>query len=851
MDWPKESAERLYAHLLKDYRPRGTGFDELCSAPAKVRPHWVQFLRHLAEISPGEYARRWEITSRLIRENDVTFNPNENETGLAQAWSVESIPHLIAPDEWARIETGVRQRARLLNRMLCDLYGQQRLLREGHLPADLVFSHPGFLRPVHGMKVPGGTFLHIYAADLAKSADGRWYALADRTQAPSGAGYALENRISVSRTFPEVFQDYQIHRLVGFFQAFRETLNSLARHNRDNPRVVILSPGPFSENYFEHVSLARYLGYPIVEGGDLTTRDNCVYLKTLGGLQLVDVIMRNVNDSKCDPLELRYDSHIGIPGLVQAAHAGNVAVVNALGSGLVGSYGFMGYTGDVAEYFADETLQLPSVPTWWCGDSTSLEYVCANVKKLVVKAAQPHTRVAPSFGPTLTDAQAAAVVARIKENPAIYVGQEIVSLATTPTWANGRFEPRPMVLRVYAVATGDSYEVMPGGMTLISGSPQSQLVSPKRGGSSKDTWVISDGPIAATTVAQASQRILTLNRGAADQHPSRVADNIFWLGRYIERLDAGVRLIRAILSRAAGDHGLAATPELPSLVNVLADLDLVPTPPPIEDQRAWDHFLERELVAAIYDENRPGSLRWMLSALRRTAWIVRDRLSSDSWRIIHRLDADLGEHDPNVIVPLGDVYTYVSQLVLTIASFNGLAMESMTRGHTWRFLDIGRRVERSINILTLLKSTAVHKQEHEGAVLQALLEVADSAMTYRYRYLTTLQLDAVLDLLLTDESNPRSLAWQFANLSEHVQELPREKSTHRSTEQRIMLALTSRLGLLEVEGLAKPDEHGDHLELLRLIDEFLKELPVLSDSLTQTYFSHTEPVRQLGSEEES
>lgn len=848
MDWPHASPEKLYAHLLKDYRANGRGFDELCTPGGKLRPHWGQFLRHLAEINPAEYARRWEITTRLARENDVIYNPNENERGLSQTWSVESIPHLIPPDEWATLAEGVQQRARLLNSMLVDLYGRQRLLRDGHLPPELVFGHPGFLRPVHGMKVPGGTFLHIYAADLAKSRDGQWYVLADRTQAPSGAGYALENRVNVSRTFPEVFQDYQIQRLVGFFQTFRETLKGLARHNRETPRIVILSPGPFSETYFEHVSLARYLGFPLVEGGDLTTRDNCVYLKTLGGLQLVDVIMRHVNDSKCDPLELRYDSYTGVPGLVQAAHAGNVAVVNALGSGLVGSYGFMSYTGDISQYFADEELKLPSVPTWWCGEAEKLEYVCANVKRMVVKAAQPHTRISPSFGPTLTDAQAAALVGRIRSTPWLYVGQDLMDLSTTPVWAKSRFEPRPMVLRVYAVASGDGYEVMPGGMTLISGDTSSTLVSPKRGGSSKDTWVISEGPIAAATIAQA-QRIVTLSRGAADQYPSRVADNIYWLGRYIERLDATVRFVRALLGRAAGDHGKDATPELPCLVQVLRELELIGKPPVDPSHRDWDDYLERELVAAIHDSDRPSSIRSILSALRRVAWTVRDRLSNDSWRIIHRLESDLGDHDPAVAVPLGDIYNDMNQIVLTIASFNGLAMESMTRGHTWRFLDIGRRVERSINILTLLKNTIVRRQEHEGAVLQAVLEIADSSMTYRYRYHNVLQLDAVLDLLLTDETNPRSLAWQMANLHDNVEALPRERTAQRSAEQRLVVTLQSRLRVIEVAELAARDENGNHPALLKLIDEILQILPGLSDALTNTFFSHTEEVRQLGPED--
>jgi uncharacterized alpha-E superfamily protein len=407
-----------------------------------------------------------------------------------------------------------------------------------------------------------------------------------------------------------------------------------------------------------------------------------------------------------------------------------------------------------------------------------------------------------------------------------------------------------MLLRVYAVAKGDSYEVLPGGLSRVAGSMDSLFVSPKRGGTSKDTWVLADGPIVATaSVLQQSRRALTLSRNSPDQHPSRVADNIYWLGRYVERVDSTVRLLRAIFSRAAGDFGPDATPELPALLAVLADLDLIPTPPHHDDRHLYEEFLEQELIRVVYDESRLGSLKSTLTAMRRTAWIVRDRLSADSWRILHRVENELPPHDPKVAASLSDIYTHITQLVLNIAGFNGLAMESMTRGLIWRFLDIGRRIERSINMLHLLKATLCHHQEHEAVVLQAVLEVADSSMTYRYRYLSTFQVDAVLDLLMTDESNPRSLAYQLANLAEHVEALPRERtSAQRSEEQKLMLEMTTRLRLADMAELCELDDAHQRPALKELIDQFLGWLPNLSDALSRTYFSHTEPVRQLGDE---
>jgi uncharacterized circularly permuted ATP-grasp superfamily protein/uncharacterized alpha-E superfamily protein len=835
--------------LLAGYVPKAGGFDELREPTGAMRLHWDAYFRQALELGQEEYARRWGLAARLNRENDVSYNANESELGLSTPWSIESLPHLIPATEWHQIESSISQRAAVLNQILGDLYGQQKLVRNGVIPAELIYSHPGFLRPVSGMKVPRKTFLHLYAADLAKGTDGVWRVMADRTQAPSGAGYVLENRIVVSRTYPEIFHGFQVRRLVGFFDAMRDMLHRHAPHNRDTPRIVLLTPGPLSETYFEHVYLARYLGIPLVEGADLTTRDNCVYLKTIGGLQLVDVVLRHVNDSRCDPLELRYDSHSGVPGLVQAAHAGNVTVINGLGSGIVGSYGFMSFLNDASLYFHGEALTMPSIPTFWCGRSDQLDHVLANLPTLAVKAAVPGTAIQPRFGPHLRGDQLEALKGEIRANPHLYVAQEMVPLATTPVWVNGRLEPRGMLLRIYLVSTEDGYMVMPGGMTRISGHVDSPFVSPKRGGSSKDTWVLSDQPIEARSLLQASQRILALSRSAADQHPSRVADNMYWLGRYVERLDTTLRLLRTILARFVSDLGIKASPELPALLRVLVDAEVIARRPKELDRHALEEWLEKELHAAVYDEKRPGSICAILGMLRRASWIVRDRLSNDSWRLLHRLDNELPLPTKDSPISLAEAYGHITNMILTIAGFSGLVMDSMTRGHTWRFLDIGRRLERSIAVANLLAGTLRKKRQDEAAVFQSVLEVADSSMTYRYRYFATFQFDAVLDLLITDEANPRSIAYQLAKINDHFDALPRDASQQpRSSEQRGMMAMLSELRMLNLADLDKAAADGRRRALLEVLDRFSSRLPSLSDTISGRYFTHTEVSQELGDE---
>ena len=494
------SGDTLEAPVLAaGYNQTHGVYDEMSAAPGVLRPHWDALIGSMSALGGEELARRWKIARQRIRENGVTYNVYGDPLGMDRPWNLDSIPLLIPPAEWAELEAGLIQRARLLNSILADLYGPQQLLRGGHLPPALVFANPGFWRPCHGMPAALNPYLHLLAVDLARSPDGQWWVIADRTQAPSGAGYALENRTVLAETFPDLFREFQVQRLASFFRSFRDNLLSLSPSRRDNPRVVLLTPGPFNETYFEHSYLARYLGFTLVQGEDLTVRDSGVFLQTLDGLKPVDVILRRVDDGFCDPIELRADSFLGVAGLVEAVRTGTVVVANALGSGLIESPAFMPFLPRLSQRLLGERLKLPSVATWWCGQKQPLQYVLDNLDFLVLKPAFPAQGPAPEmepvFGGQLTGEERSRTIARLREHPYEFAGQETVELSTVPVWSQNSLTPRRVVLRVFLAASGDSWVAMPGGLARVSPALDTPVVSMQRGGGSKDTWVLSSGPV--------------------------------------------------------------------------------------------------------------------------------------------------------------------------------------------------------------------------------------------------------------------------------------------------------------------------------------------------------------------
>lgn len=831
-----------------EYRPRPGVFDELRIAEeGEVRPAYRRLFEDLNRLDGVELRRRAETAQRIIHEQGITYNVYGDPRGMDRPWQLDPVPFMIAAEDWRGLADGLRQRATLLNRVLADCYGLQDLVRSGGLPPALVFAQPDFLRSCHGFAPSDGVFLHLYAADVARAPDGQWWVLSDRTQIPTGMGYALANRLVTSRVVPEAFRGCHVHRLAPFFRQVRTTLAGLASRPTDDPRVVMLTPGPYNETYFEQAWLARYLGYVLVEGQDLTVRDDRVWLKTLSGLEPVDVILRRVDDEWCDPLELRNDSNLGVPGLLEAMRARNVAVANALGSGLVQSPAMMAFLPGLCRQLLGEDLKVPSVATWWCGQSAERAYVLEHLERLYVRPAFRSGSRGVDLTAAFSAAEHEALRRAVAFQPHSFVAQERVELATAPSWDGTRISPQPVALRVYLVADGaGGYEVMPGGLVRVSPDPEGRFVTMQRGGSSKDTWVLADGPVDETSLLQSGTGPIELRR-VGNNLPSRLADNFYWLGRYCERADATARLLRSTLGRFNPENTGSAMPLLEPLLNALAAQGQMASLAERPELGTSPEVLEAELLAAIFDPERRGSLRRLADQLQHLATLVRDRTANDLWRVLSSLDDRLTLPAGGGVVLAGEAVRVLHQTILGLASFHGLARENMTRAQGWRFLDMGVRLERCIYLATFLDCALRSPEADNPSVLEAVLEVADNALTYRSRYNLLPNIAAVYDLVLLDDTNPRSLLFQMNQLVKHFDRLPRERSSALpSPAYRLLLEGQARVRLTDPRGLATRDGRWQESEVGETVQWVLRELPRISEAIVVSYFAHSAPAWSQG-----
>lgn len=812
--------------LLTSY-PKPTGvWDEMMAADGTLRPHYQRLAATLTRLGPAGLEACADQARRSIADNGVTYNVYGDPRGMDRPWEFDPVPFVIPPHEWEALERGLIQRARLLNAVLGDLYGPQRLLKEGALPPGIVLGNPGYQFACQGIRPPEDTWLHLYAVDLARGPDGRWWCFADRTQAPSGSGYVLENRIVLSRSLPDDIRDLQVQRLANFYRIFRDNLYRIAPNNirREGPRIVLLTPGPLNETYFEHAYLSRYLGFPLVEGGDLTVRDRKVFIKTLEGLQQVDVILRRVDDGFCDPLELRQDSFLGVPGLLEAMRAGNVCVANPIGSGLAESPALLAFLPALCRRLLGEEILLPNTATWWCGQRKEREHVLANLDTFLIKGAMSDKAGNPIFPRNLNAKDRAALLERIRKSPQSFVGQERITLSEAPIWTGKELAPRPIALRVYLAAAGDRFIVMPGGLTRASVSPNIPIVSMQSGGGSKDTWVLSDGPVLHQSLLTPGLHVRVSERSVT-QVPSRVADNLFWLGRYAERAEILVRIMRVLVTQLTDETSMENPTTAGLLMRLLVPLEILkkaPTAPLLLEK------YDREALNILFNKEQPAGLVACIGNLRRAAWMVRDRLSLDTWRILTELQQEL---PPEGSLPeLDDALILLNRLIRGLSAFAGMVMENMTRSHGWRFLDLGRRLERSAALLLLVRGTL--KEDPEGRHLLApLLDIADSAMTYRRRYFAHAQTDAVMDLLLREEENPRSALFQVQSISDHLAHLPAMPGrSDPGLKQRLAAELASQLRAINPETAPAA--------LAGSLGEISQSIYRLSDRIAHVYFSH-------------
>ncbi len=787
--------------------------DEYIAQDGTPRAVWTRFFDAFAELTPGDIERRFGSADRHLREAGVTYRaPGETADRI---WPLSHLPLLIGEADWQQLTAGIVQRAQLLELVLGDLYGEGRLVAENAVPAAAIAGSTEYLRSVCGIKPPGGRYLNLYAADVGRGPDGRWWVLGDRTQAPSGAGYALENRLVLSRAFTTLYKSMNVERVAPFFEAFRDALR--ASSDRDEPRIGLLTPGIFSETYFEHATLARYLGFLLVEGDDLAVSGDRIHIRTVAGLKRLDVLLRRVDSNSLDPLELDASSQLGVPGLIDVLRKNGVVVANMPGSGVMEARALLGFLPSLSQRFFGEDLKMPHIATWWCGQKSAREEVLSRLDHVAIEGA--YGGGVPCFGrgPVLACELSASERERLKtaihDRGIDYVGQELVRLSTTPVWDNGRITPRPFVLRVFAAATPGGWTMMPGGFCRIADQLDARAVSMGEGARAADVWVVSDKAISMATLLPSGDNVRI--RRIAGWVPSRAADNLFWLGRYLERAEATLRLVRALGTQRDPGKGAATVPHSVERIQRL----LVTWGAVSQATRAQPAKVAAE---ALRSEDKFGSALSLVRAAQRTATSLRERLSPDAWQIITEMAERLVQE-----VDDDDAVIVAAELTLQeLASFAGLAQENMNRAAGWRFLEMGRRAERAINTVRFARQFAY--DEAAGDDLDILLTLVDCQITYRSRYLLGPLLAPVRDLVVLDPYNPRSVAFQVFALNDHIASLPTLKEGGLiERPHRLAVALQATLTTAEAAVL-------DTKSLFALEQDLLN----LADAIGSHYFPH-------------
>ena len=752
-------ADEEWSAAIAGYTPLPGIPDEFIGADGSPKAHWRSLLASLPE---ADMARSIGVAQSHLRDLGVSYRVGDE--ARERSWPLTGLPLLIEESDWNAISAGIAQRASIFEHLLADVYGPNRLVADGVLPAAVVAGNREYIRPLVDVTPPGGRWMHLYAADLGRGPDGQWWVLSDRAQAPSGAGYALENRLAMSRAYPSSYSHMNVQRLAPFFRDFRNGLASLA--TRDQPRICLMTPGPYSSTYSEQSYLARYLGFLLVEGDDLVVHDGQVHVRTISGLKRADVLLRRVDADYVDPIELNGVSRLGVPRLLSAIRDGSVIVANMPGSGFIESRALMSFMPRIARHFGASELALPNIATWWCGHAGARDKVLDNLDTMAIASAfddrMPGTDAQSLIGAELGEDGSAQLRSAISARGIDYVGQEVVRLSTAPVYEDGRLVPRPFVLRVFAAATPDGWRVMPGGFCLLSDKPDARAVSIGAGVKSADVWVLSDKPVVSETLLP-SQESVNIRRILGNL-PSRAADNLFWFGRYLERAEAVLRVVRCLSARSIELDSLRgdAANSLAALDNLLVAWGAVP-----------DEVLEKgrrpAMAHALSSDDDYGSAFSSVRSAYGAASVIRERLSVDSLKLLGRLETQL-RLDEAADLNESEMFEIADRALVTLSAIAGLAQENVNRVAGWRFLDIGRRVERAITTCRYVRTFAGDKATADD--LDILLDLIDSQITYRSRYLVGVALAPVRDMALLDPYNPRSVGFQIGQLRAHLETLP-------------------------------------------------------------------------------
>lgn len=823
------------------YTPIPGAYDELLDSRGLPREKYKFILNSYEEIGEAELgARRKELT-RLLKENGVTYNVYGSGDEKKRLWSLDLMPFLMESAEFSALERGLIQRGELLNALFKDLYGPRRLLFDKIVPPEVVFGAQGYLRQCFGFYQARERELLFFSSDLARRADGTFVVIGDRAQAPSGTGYALENRIVLSRVFPSLYRDSEVHRVAMFFRTLRKSLIAQVRNsgNRE-PLVVLLTPGPGNETYFEHVFLAGYLGYTLAQATDLTVRNNRVYIKTVEGHQQVDVILRRTDDIFMDPLELKGDSLLGVPGLIEVVRNGNVAVVNPLGAAVLENRSLTAYFPQLCKFYFGESQILPDTETYYLGDEAHRSVVLADLNRFVIKPAARNIGQSHNYPAGMSSGERSAFLARLNAAPQHFIAQEIVPGSSIPVLTNeNQMVAGKCVIRTFQVASDSGYHVMPGGLARVSTRTEELIVTNQSGAGSKDIWILASEPQKDVSLLRETQPESRISRKAAGSVPSRIADNIFWMARYAERAENLSRLLKHVIAKVTQIEDFSSPADLAKLLKMVTHVT-GEYPGFIGDDAA--ELLQRpenELKRLIYDASVSGSVRYNVLSLIRASQNLRDNLSDDMRRVISQLEVE-----PYASSVYSVQHAHLFDVVIYLSSISGLSQENMSREVGWHFLELGRRIERAAFSLRVLKSFVSLGSIYDKFVVENLLSINDIRITYMRRYGHRIETDSVLDILLFDETNPRSLGYQIAKIQKYVPLLPAKAEGARPLTEKIALKLFTAYRTVDIrEFFAHENPAGELTPWLNGLGEQLGEL---GRSIADSYFTYVEEQYRIG-----
>ncbi|SEI83113.1 Uncharacterized conserved protein, circularly permuted ATPgrasp superfamily [Allopseudospirillum japonicum] len=823
------------------------GWDELFTAEGDIRPHWRPFLMMQQHLSLAQIEQHKEALAQHLQENGVTYNAYAEESKGARPWQLDPCPLILDGEEWLTLEAGLQQRATLFNALYQDMYGEQRLLQEACIPAELVYRHPGFCRPALSLPQLYPYALFHAAFNLVRGSDRQWWVISERLQAIQGAGYALESRLAMARVYPQLLRHCQVQRLASYFTAMHQGIMAAVEHS--DPHVVLLSPGPQNETYFEDAYLASYQGYTLVQGDDLIVRDGYVWLKTLHGLKKIDVIVRRISDAYADPLHLRPDSYIGVAGLLEVVRQRKVLLINPLGSALLESPALYPFLAQACERLLGEPLQLPNAATWWCGDPQALSYVLAHFQQLVIKhISDPRQNVFPAL---LSKAEQAQLKARIQADPALYVGQQALDRGTLPCWSEQGLQAREGVLRTFVSVGPQGYQVMPGGLTFSARAPGQRIISTQAGAINKDTWVQASPSLPLRPYHSRRALMQHFQNDALRVISSRTAENLFWLGRYSQRAEWVARLMRQIIKSVFEDEAnlfaevetsqLLAPSTLTFLHLLQKFLDLPLFDPNHCQQTDPVEALTQPLLSLAIDTHIYKGLTPMLEAMHRSAFHSRDLWSTESWRVMNELSESVPALSRSQT--LIDLAQEIETLLGHLMALNGLIADSMNQDDSWRMLDTGRQLERALCLSHLVQySLEFNRPEHEVATLSMLLACNDNMMNFRRYYRGELSSEPVLTYLLLNRVNPRSMAAQLEKLQKHLRLVLGTEHQISHAEKRVLAAFT-HLQLADIPTLLCTDVHQRRTALVTLMRQVFQALETASNEVSAQCFIHTRKVR--------